>query len=66
MVLKEQEFFVKYDIESNTQYVIENDEVVKEYKFETCPYVWFGEFKEKIESGLIKWVMWRKIRFVRN
>ena len=55
----EKELFIKYDIDSNTHYVVEDGKVVKETKFDSCPYVWFGELKEKIEAGLIKWVMWK-------
>ena len=64
--MRKQEYYVKYDIASKIQTVIENDEVVKTDRFEFCPYVWFGELKEKIESGLIKYVMWKKIRFVKS
>lgn len=56
-VMKKQEYFVHYDIESKTQTIIENDIVMREHKFEFCPYVWFGELKEKIEAGLISYVI---------
>lgn len=60
-----QEYFVKYDITSKTQYVIEDDKVVSKVKFDICPYVWFGKFKEKIESGLVEFVMWKRHRMAK-
>ncbi len=63
-MVKPKEYFVRYDIGSKTQYVIDNDKVVREMTFKVCPYIWFGELKEKIESGLITWVGWRKIGFI--
>ena len=62
--MTKKEFFVNYDISSKTQYVIEDEEVVRKIQFKVCPYVWFGELRERIESGLIKWVIWKKIRFI--
>ena len=54
------EYFEQYDIDSKTQYIIENDRVVSVHKFVVCPYIWFGELKAKIEAGLIKWVGWKR------
>ena len=54
------EFFVHYDLTSKTQYVIRDDKVVNEIRFKVCPYIWFGKLKEKIESGLIQWVIWKR------
>ena len=64
--MKPKEYFVKYDIASRTQYMvdIESETVVREYKFKICPYIWFGELKKKIESGLITWVGWRRMGFI--
>ena len=62
--MKQQQYYIKYEVASKTQYVIEDDKVVSEIKFQECPYVWFGKYKDKIESGLIKFVMWKKYRMV--
>lgn len=57
-------FYVHYDLETNTQYVVEDGCLVKETKFEVCPYVWLGRLKEKIELGIIKWVAFKKVKLV--
>lgn len=62
--MKIQEYFVKYDIDSKTQTVIKNDEVVDTVRHEFCPYVWFGKLKKEIESGIVKFVMFKKSRLV--
>lgn len=50
-----------YDIDSKTQAIVSDDKVIKVDRFKVCPYVWFGEMKEKIESGKILWVAWNMI-----
>ncbi len=64
--MKKIEFYEHYNIATKTQTIVENDKVVEEHKFEQCPYVWFAELKKKIDAGLVKWVMWKRYRFVFN
>lgn len=58
------EYLVHYDIASKTQTVLEDGIEVQRHTFKECPYILFDELKEKIESGLIKFIMWKKARFV--
>lgn len=62
--MKKQYYYIKYDIDTKTQTEIVGDKIVRTYTFEFCPYVWFGKLKEKIESGLIKYVMWKNLRLI--
>ena len=55
-------FYVHYDIDTKTRTVVENNKVINVQKFKWHPYVWAGELKEKIEAGLIKFVMWKQYR----
>lgn len=50
-----------YDIGSKVQAIVSNDKVVNVTKFKVCPYVWFGEMKDKIDSGEIAWVAWNML-----
>lgn len=47
-----------YDIESKIQAIFTDDKVISVHRFTECPYVWFGKYKEEIESGKVKWVGW--------
>ena len=53
-----------YDIETKTQSIICEGKVVDRQTFAQCPYVWFGDLKEKIEKGLIEFVAWKMRGFV--
>ncbi len=54
------EYTVIYDINSQTQAIVVQDKVISVTRFKFCPYVWFGEMKDKIEAGKILWVEWNK------
>jgi hypothetical protein len=47
-----------YDIESKTEAIISEGEVINVHKHTHCPYVWFGKIKEQVESGSLLWVAW--------
>ncbi len=56
-------YYEHYDIETKTMTQIENGEVIESRKFKSCPYLWWNdELNKKIESGEIKFVMWKKHR----
>lgn len=59
-------FYERYDFDTKTFYVIEDDMIIRTSQFEDCPFVFFGDMKEKIDSGLVKYVMIKKVRFIRT
>ena len=61
--LKRIDYQVVYYPDTNTQVVIEDHKVIKETKFEICPYIWLGKLKEQIEAGIVNFVAWNRSRF---
>jgi hypothetical protein len=61
----EQIFYKKYDFKTKIETIIENDKVIRETKWDDCPYVFFGDFAKDIESGKIRYVMFKKLRLAR-
>ena len=61
---KEQEYLVRYDIDTKTQYTIEDGKIMDIVTFDYCPYIWYGKIKDDIDSGLIKCVAWKRVRLV--
>ncbi len=42
------EFYETYFIKTKELFRVEDNKVVESHKFDVCPYIWFGELKEKI------------------
>lgn len=64
--MKPEEFYQKYEIATKTLYTVEGNGVVGKIVLSQCPYVWFGKLKQKIESGLVEYVMFKRVRFIND
>lgn len=50
--MKRIDYIERYEMATNTQYIIENGQVVRETKFKQCPYVFFGKLKYQTGAEL--------------